>query len=315
LATSRVATPVLRTAAPEQPSRTIPFALFKRNDDIRDESFVGNSDVEKDLISFDDDVSTPSLQVASEDSQQTEGTSGRQRRPPLPNSTPTLIDEDLIPLPLSSPSSPQLATYHAPEELEIQAGPSRFVGYFDRDEIPSSSEYKGKGKAVQDEEDESEEGREMEREMDAEEMEREHAQYFADAEDDDEMPKLQSVSDSDEDDDGSPRNNDFGNDEDEDGDFYEDVDEDGGDGEDDDGEDEAPIWQAIQIEDDEVAEVGDGEMEAGVAGDAAAPVAPAPAGAVDAAAVADIDEMEGNVEDDMEGAMEGERHRFGLNCG
>ncbi|KAJ7095466.1 hypothetical protein C8R43DRAFT_907918 [Mycena crocata] len=202
------------------------------------------------------------------------------------------------PMPLISPS---LATYRAPEELQTEAGPSRLGEYFNED-VKSSSDYKGKGKA--------------DRNMDVEDMEAEHAQYFADAEDEeedgDDMPKLQPVSDSDDDEEGSPRN-DYEND-DGDGDFDEDIDEDDG-GDDGDGEDdgvafdaEAPIWQAIQIEDEEVAEVADGEMDAGAAEqnlDVAAPAAAPPAGADAAAAVDPNDDMDGNVEDDMEGAMEG----------
>ncbi|KAJ7483185.1 hypothetical protein FB451DRAFT_1233627 [Mycena latifolia] len=240
--------------------------------------------------------------------------SAKHRRPPLPNTTSAIVGEDPAVPPLLSPpaplASPNLATYRAPEELECDAGPSRLAEYFDRDEGPSSSSNsKGKAKAGED------------TDINVDDMESEHARYFTDAEDDDEegegegedgMPKLQAASDSDEDEEGSPRN-DYEVD-DVDGDFDEDGDEEER-GEEEDGEDggvvfdaEAPIWQAIQIEDDEVAEVADGEMDAGAAEhglDVAAPAPAPPAGAVDAAAVMDVnDDMDGNVEDDMEGAME-----------
>ncbi|KAJ6616969.1 hypothetical protein B0H10DRAFT_1346361 [Mycena sp. CBHHK59/15] len=271
-----------------------------------------------DTISFDSKFVRPdspslSLKAASARMRQVaEDASARYRRPPLPSTTPTIVDEApstpaaLSPsIALDSPSSPSLVTYRAPEELEPEAGPSRLRGYFERAEdtwVPGGSNYKGKAKVDGD----------AEIEVDEEELEREHARYFADTEEEDEMPKLQPVSDSDDDDEGSPRNE-YGND-DGDGDFDEDIDEEE-DGEGEEGEDggvgfdaDAPMWQAIQIEDEEVAEVGDGEMDAGGAEnglDVAAPAPAPPAGAVDAAAAMDAnDDMEGNVEDDMEGAME-----------
>ncbi|KAJ7230501.1 hypothetical protein GGX14DRAFT_583567, partial [Mycena pura] len=164
--------------------------------------------------------------------------------------------------------SPSLATYRAPEELEPEAGPSRLGEHFDHD-----------GESPRHDEGEEADG----------------------------IPKLQSPSESDEDEEeGSPRN---GYNDDEDGEYDDDNEGEGGDA---DGgnpfEADAPIWQAIQIEDDEVAEVGDGEMELGAAEHGhlgAAPLIPAPpAGDADAAAADNIDDMDGNVEDDMEGAME-----------
>ncbi|KAJ7249539.1 hypothetical protein B0H12DRAFT_696107 [Mycena haematopus] len=228
-------------------------------------------------------------------------TDGRYRRPQLPNTTPTIVDEESTVAALLSPTvpalSPNLATYRAPEELEPEAGPSRRREYFDRDEDASSgSDNKGKAKANED------------TDTDMDDMEAEHARYFADGEDDDEedgdMPKLQAPSDSDDDyEEGSPRNDD-----DIDVDF--DMEEDEG-GDDEDGDDggvdfdaEVPIWQAIQIEDDEVAEVGDGEMDAGAAEHDVAVAAPAPAAGGNAGAIDLNDDMDGNVEDDMEGAME-----------
>jgi E3 ubiquitin-protein ligase MARCH6 len=238
---------------------------------------------------------------------------GRYRRPQLPNTTPT-IDDPAVGVVLSPavPSlSPGLATYRAPEELEPEAGPSRRREYFDRDEVSSGeSDYKGKGKADGDGDGNLDTDTDVEMEMEdigVEDIEAEHARYFADAEDDDEddMPKLLPPSDSEdeEEEEGSPRNDD-----DMDGDF--DIDEDEG-GEDEDGEDggdfddaEAPIWQAIQIEDDEVAEVGDGEMDAGAAEHEVAAPAPVPPAGGDGAIDLN-DDLDGNVEDDMEGAMEG----------
>ncbi|KAF7371061.1 RING-CH-type domain-containing protein [Mycena sanguinolenta] len=228
---------------------------------------------------------------------------GRHRRPQLPNTTPTIVDEDPAVAAVLSPTvpalSPKLATYRAPEELEPEAGPSRRREYFDRDEdAPSVSNNKGKAKADGD----------TDTDLETDDMEAEHARYFADAEDDDEeygdMPKLQAPSDSDDDyeEEGSPRNDD-----DMDVDF--DMEEDEG-GDDEDGDEgvafdaEEPIWQAIQIEDEEVAEVGDGEMDAGaVENDVVAP-APAPAAGPNPGAIDLNDDMDGNVEDDMEGAME-----------
>ncbi|KAJ7173518.1 hypothetical protein C8R46DRAFT_892656 [Mycena filopes] len=117
----------------------------------------------------------------------------------------------------------------------------------------------------------------------------------------------ESEDEEDYDDVGSPRNE-FHDDAD-----YDMEDEDGGeeDEEEEDGADDggvgfdaaAPIWQAIQIEDDEVAEVADAEeQEHGF--DLVAPPPP-PAGEADAGALDLNDDMDGNVEDDMEGAMEG----------
>ncbi|KAJ7780224.1 hypothetical protein DFH07DRAFT_729968 [Mycena maculata] len=185
------------------------------------------------------------------------------RRPPLPNTTPTLIGNDSASPVVLSPStplvSPSLVTYRAPEELEPEAGSSRAGDYFERDEgaqRAGGSKYKGKAKA---------------------------------------------------DDEGSPRNEY----EDEDGDGNVDEEErddenEGGENEDDGWvqfDAEAPIWQAIQIEDEEVAEVADGDMPA-EHGAVAAPAPPLP-GAVDAGAAIDLnDDLDGNVEDDMEGAME-----------
>jgi E3 ubiquitin-protein ligase MARCH6 len=190
--------------------------------------------------------------------------------------------------------------------LEPDGSPSRLHDYFDRDEDVQSggSDYKGKGKADGD----------TDTDMELEDVEAEHALYFADAEDDDEdeegMPKLAPPSDSDDDEEGSPRNE-YEND-DADGDFdmedEEGEDEDGGDDEGVPFDAEAPIWQAIQIEDDEVAEVGDGEMDAGAPEHGFDVVAPPPVpqiGAGDAGAIDLNDDMDGNVEDDMEGAMEG----------
>ncbi|KAJ7708893.1 hypothetical protein B0H17DRAFT_1174191 [Mycena rosella] len=249
------------------------------------------------------------------------------RRPPLPNTTPTIAvggDDPADPAVLSplipghGPlASPRLATYRAPEELGSEAGPSRRAEaeYFGRgkerarDGEPSGdADAKGKGRAGGEVEDvETAQAR----------MEMEHARYFADAEDEDDdeddeededMPKLQAPSDSEEDEEGSPRNDYEG--EDGDGDFDEEEeqgdDEEGEDGDDGVGFDaDAPVWQAIQIEDDEVAEVADGEMDGGAGEhglDVAAPAPAPPAGAVDAVDV--NDDMDGNVEDDMEGAME-----------
>ncbi|KAJ7493199.1 hypothetical protein B0H11DRAFT_2156254 [Mycena galericulata] len=298
----------------DQQSETISFALLKRNSD------TGSSEQIFDIMALDtpslDDVPEPALQ------EETAGVPKHNpRRPPLPNTTPLLIHTDLsaASTPLVSPS---LATYRAPEDMAPEAGPSRLAGYFEREEA-SGSKSKGKGKADSD------------ADMDVEDMEAEHALYFADAEDgdeedeeqdgpdadEDEMPRLLAVSDSDEDDDeeeeeeeegGSPRNE-YEND-DADGDFDEDADEDEDEDEGGDGADggvpfdaDAPLWQAIQIEDDEVAEVADGEMDIGPPEHGAVAVAePAPpAGDVDAAAAIDInDDLDGNVEDDMEGAME-----------
>ncbi|KAJ7036506.1 hypothetical protein C8F04DRAFT_953656 [Mycena alexandri] len=200
----------------------------------------------------------------------------KQRRPQLPNTTPTIPNEDLETLGLLIAAvSPNLATYRAPEELEAEASSSTSRrGYFDREEDGQSSQggsdYKGKGKA-----DGSGSGfADTDADMDMEDIESEHRRYFADAEDEEEedegedgLPPLQPVSDS----------------EDEDDDDYDDV-------------------GTIQIEDDEVAEVADGEeQEHGFD----IVVAPAPAGGADAGAIDLNDDMDGNVEDDMEGAMEG----------
>lgn len=247
----------------------------------------------------------------------------RFRRPPLPNTTCTTVGDATTAPVLSPPTplaSPNLATYRAPEELESEPDSSLLAEYFDHDAEPSSgSGPKGKAKACSDAADDADEGDvDGDAVIDVDDMESEHARYFADAEDDDDedededgMPKLQAVSDSDEDEEGNPRNDYDG---DVDGEFDEDVDEE--DRGDEDGEDdgdgvafdaEAPIWQAIQIEDDEVAEVADGEMDVGPPEhglEVAAPAPAPPAGAVDAAAALDVnDDLEG-VEDDMEGAME-----------
>ncbi|KAJ7623737.1 hypothetical protein FB45DRAFT_1089571, partial [Roridomyces roridus] len=209
----------------------------------------------------------------------------RRRRPPLPStrlteSNPSTPAMSSPPTPLVSPS---VVTYRAPEELGPEAGPSRWNGdYFDHQEGPST--YKGKGKArVETSDDEDTD------------MESEHARYFADLEDgngsakenDDGMPKLLALSDSEEEEEDEEEEEGLGSpgigfdQEDVDGDLDEEEEEEDED-EDEIPEDanggvrfdaDAPIWQAIQIEDEEVAEVADGEMD-------------------------------GNVEDDMEGAME-----------
>ncbi|KAF7309457.1 RING-CH-type domain-containing protein [Mycena indigotica] len=235
------------------------------------------------------------------------------RRPELPS-----IDPVAISLPSSPRGSPTLATYRAPEELELD----------DSEPGPATQRWveKGKGKA-----------KAVDQEPDAE---FEHLRYLSsesEAEDDDvakegdsTMPRLQSVSDSDS---GelidrstpSPGRNtpelrstsspdspfqDIPSPRDE---FNEDDDEMD---EDDEGEDEdddlegpprvafnpnAPVWQAIQIEDDEVAEVGDGEMDGPAQDQDQGPAPPiADGGIVDAAG----DDFDGNVEDDMDGAME-----------
>ncbi|KAJ6568247.1 hypothetical protein DFH09DRAFT_1261311 [Mycena vulgaris] len=314
----------------ERPSGTIPFALLQRNSDddqtgVSDSKLPTSNHLPFDPPSLDAgrEPSSTSLKETSawlrqlaRERDAAKGKTATHRRPPLPNTTPTIVGENpAVPTVVSPPMplvSPSLATYRAPEELEPDAGPSRLAEYFDRDaESSSGSDSKGKAKADGD------------TDMESDDMQSEHARYFADAEDeegakeeedddDDGMPKLQPPSDSDdEDDEGSPRNEYEGDDV--DGDFDDDVDEEPG--EEEDGEDdgvafdgEVPIWQAIQIEDDEVAEVADGEMDAGAAEhglDGDAPPPAPPAGAVDAAAAIDAnDDLDGNVEDDMEGAME-----------
>ncbi|KAK7031639.1 RING-CH-type domain-containing protein [Favolaschia claudopus] len=267
----RVLTPnPFPSVALEPPNTTLPFALVKRevdegqgsgSDHNGPPSLEGSQESSSSWTAASSSVLEARIQMPTEGS--------RVRRPQLPNTTPTIVDEDpAIAAVLSPPVpslSPQLATYRAPEELEPEAGPSRRREYFDRD-FSSSADSKGKAKAEE----------ESDVDFDVEDLEAEHA------------------SDSDDDDDGgSPRNDDEL-----DGDY--DIEED--EGADDDLADElmafnaeAPIWQAIQIEDD--------EMDVGaVDHDAAMPVPQIPA-AADAAAALDLnEEMEGNVEDDMEGA-------------
>ncbi|KAF7317716.1 RING-CH-type domain-containing protein [Mycena kentingensis (nom. inval.)] len=244
-------------------------------------------------------------------------------------------------LPLGS-GSPTLATYRAPEDLV--AGPSG-QHWADAAARPSSTEFdtdwsdiqrtvrdsKGKGKAKAsdsdlgelfgldtDEEDEMERVREQSREQ------ADFDQYFAVPGEDEGMPPLQAVSDSEEEEEdeedvedgaSSPRTG--LNEDEEDGDD-EDEEEEEPDYEEEEGvaphrvqfdNAAAPVWQAIQIEDDEVAEVGDGEMDV----DAAAAVEGFPEQPVDpvaeAAPLVDIngdlmDDLDGNVDDDMEGALE-----------
>ncbi|KAJ6580947.1 hypothetical protein B0H19DRAFT_1112979 [Mycena capillaripes] len=302
----------------ERPSETLPFALERNPDEDPAPSEPSRQTTPPSPSRpLDDSQETSSWETSSGETSswvlQESPTKAPIRRPELPNTTPTIVNEDpTIAAVLSPPIpalSPKLATYRAPEELEPDAGPSRLRDYFDRDgDVQSSgSAYKGKAKA----------DRDADTDAEMEEMEAEHARYFADAEDDDDdededgMPKLQPPSDSDDDEEGSPRN-DYEND-DGSGDFDMEDDDDGGE-EDEDGEDggvpfdaDAPIWQAIQIEDEEVAEVGDGEMDAGAAEHGFDLAAPAPAPQVGAGdgAIDLNDDMDGNVEDDMEGAMEG----------
>ncbi|KAJ7881172.1 hypothetical protein B0H13DRAFT_2049858 [Mycena leptocephala] len=301
----------------DRPSGTLPFALVKRYEDeagSSDPNPQTDSPSPSHPHSIDDNRESPSWAASTsvhEASSQIHHSAeeSRVRRPQLPNTTPTIVSEDPTVAAVLSPPilqlSPKLATYRAPEELEPDGSPSRLHEYFDRDEDVQSggSDYKGKGKADGD----------TDTDMELEDAEAEHALYFADAEDDDEdeegMPKLAPPSDSDDDEEGSPRNE-YEND-DADGDFdmedEEGEDEDGGDDEGVPFDAEAPIWQAIQIEDDEVAEVGDGEMDAGAPEHGFDVVAPPPVpqiGAGDAGAIDLNDDMDGNVEDDMEGAME-----------
>ncbi|KAF8166549.1 hypothetical protein K438DRAFT_1856932 [Mycena galopus ATCC 62051] len=242
----------------ERPTESLPFALTKR-------------DAEEDQDGRSDSNRPPSLDGSQDSSSWTTASSSfrearmvlatkdsRYRRPQLPNTTPTIVNED-----------PAVAAVLSPE-LEPEAGPSRRHEYFDRDEdVSSGSDRKGKAKADAD----------TDTDMEMDDMESQHAR---DSDDDYE--------------DGSPRNDD-------------DMDDEVGDDEDgDDGgvafDAEAPIWQAIQIEDDEVAEVADGEMDVAVAENDIAVPAPAPPAGGDAGAVDLNDDMDGNVEDDMEGAME-----------
>ncbi|KAJ7601555.1 hypothetical protein DFH06DRAFT_440100 [Mycena polygramma] len=315
ISTPNPAVPAFPSVTLERPSESLPFALLKGQTD-EDQAGPAKFDPPSSQPQSSDDgressTSSWSFLEGSSALPQT-ATEVRSRRPELPNTTPTIVADDpsvaAILSPHASPVlSPKLATYRAPEELSPDAGPSRRREYFDRDEDVQSSESDRKGKAKADDTD---------TDVEMEDMESEHARYFADAEDDEEdeegMPKLQPPSDSDDDDDEeaySPRNE-YEND---DGDGEFDMEEDeGGEDEDEDGEDggvpfdaEAPIWQAIQIEDEEVAEVGDGEMDAGAAEHDFEVAVPPAAQAGLADGVLDLnDDMDGNVEDDMEGAME-----------
>ena len=247
-------------------------------------------------------------------------------RPPLPTisprpGSPFLFSPGRTPL-----ESPSLATYHAPEELNAEAGPSTVSnGYFTRydegDYVDIDAEDEGYEEANMEERDDVEyesEGEIVDADMNIaeeedvfaeEDMAVEHDRYFGLPEEENEerhQEQIRPLSDSDEDSEEEGHEGAIEHEHGDDGLFREEDEE----------EEEAMDGEGLFDDDDaqwepQVIEADVAQMAQNAAGAGAAP-AQGPNQDIDPALVPDInDDMDGNVEDDMEGAMEG---KSGLSC-
>ncbi|KAF4610509.1 hypothetical protein D9613_006687 [Agrocybe pediades] len=259
-------------------------------------------------------------------------------RPPLPTSSPRPGSPFLYTPGRTPLDSPKLATYHAPEELNAEAGPSRipngYFGGFEEDGNDGDSRVHQDFNEVIEEEDLMDEDlQEEERpypdldvEMtdsagegfvseEEEDTETEHNRYFAlpegeEAENegrrDADVPRPPTSDSDDESEDGEGEGLEDPNDQDHDGDglFREEDEEEDEEEEGDFIDGEEPEWPQLAIQ-----VVPGPQNAADVAARAGGAGAGAPAQGrqdedIDPAAVPDLDDLDGNVEDEMEGAME-----------
>jgi E3 ubiquitin-protein ligase MARCH6 len=218
----------------------------------------------------------------------------KARRPPLPTTSVGPAASFMISPPRTPLESPSLATYRAPEELEVVASPSRLNGYFGPDQA--------------DEEENSETGEDSDTEEDISGDKRTMKdRYFEvpDAPSRHVSPSgLLEYSDTDEGDDEDQENKDE--------DYQSDTDGDSMESDDDEGDEGEANRLMLFNEDDWAIEVQVVQQPAGGAA-GLGPVLPVQGGvdAVqpppdgDGGALDVNEEAEGNVEDDMDGAMEG----------